>query len=84
MEQRIQTNNLLSSQMPIDDLIVQFAELAIIAVQTFNPWLIADSLYPFVVAGHRVAASSLLILPTVGKNIGATTKQVSENCYLLF
>jgi hypothetical protein len=56
----------------------------VIAVLTFDPRLVADPLDPRVVAGHGIAASALLILPTIGKNIGATTKQVSENRYLLF
>ena len=55
-----------------------------IAVQTFDPWLVADALHPFVVAGSSIATSSLLILPAIGKNIGATTNQASENRYLLF
>jgi hypothetical protein len=49
-----------------------------------DPGLIADPLDPLVVAGYGITASSLLILPAIGENIGATTKEVSENLYFLF
>jgi hypothetical protein len=68
----------------IDDLIVQFAKLAVSAVKAFDPPFVADTLNPLVVTGHGIAASSFLILPAIGKNIGTATKQIFENCYLLF
>jgi hypothetical protein len=54
------------------------------AVKAFDPRFVAETVNPLVVTGYGIATSSLLVLPTIGKNIGAATKQVSENCYLLF
>jgi len=54
------------------------------AVKAFDPRFIADTPNPLVVTGYGIATPSSLVLPAIGKNIGAATKQVSENRYLLF
>jgi hypothetical protein len=48
------------------------------AVKAFDPRFVTDTLNPLVVTGYGIATSSLLVLPEIGKNIGATTKQASD------
>jgi len=68
----------------VDDLVIDFGELSVITVLAFDAWLVADTLYPLVIAGYRVATAALFILPTVSKYIRSPSKQTFENGDLLF
>jgi hypothetical protein len=56
--------------------------MAVCALNAFDSRFVADTLNPLFVTGYGIATSSSLVLPAIGKNISAATKQISENCYL--
>ncbi len=55
-----------------------------ITVLAFDAWLVADTLYPLIIAGDRVTTAALFVLPAVSKYIRSPTKQTFEDGDLLF
>jgi len=84
VHQRVDSRHLLSGQVKVNYLVVDFGELSMITILAFDARLVADSLYPLVIASDRVAITPLFVLPAVSKNVCSTAKQTPEDGNLLF
>ena len=77
-QERIDADGLLPGQMVIDHLIGHGQQLALVAIATFHPGLVADARFPLVTAGWCIAGRSLGRFPALRIDILPPPEQAAE------
>lgn len=83
-EQRINTDDMLTGQMIVNDLIREQQQQTVPALAAFHPLLVTKADFPFVAAGRRVPClAAVFFLPADRVDIGAATEKSPEKRDLL-